>query len=85
MSPWLFDVYMDGAMKLKMGIGGRGVRFREDGLLYANDLVLCGVAQMCRRRGLKVNAGKSKMMEWRGGIIVLGSCRWDSFRACLGI
>ena len=43
------------------------------GLLYADDLVLCGeleedlrvmvrrFAEVCRRRGLKVNAGKSKM------------------------
>ena len=42
--------------------------------MYANDLVLCGeweedlramagyFAEVCRRRGLKVNAGKSKMM-----------------------
>ena len=45
--------------------------------MYADDLVLCGeskenlrtmvgwFAKMCRRRRLKVNAGKSKMMEWR--------------------
>ena len=44
------------------------------GLLYADDLVLCGeseedlramvgwFAEVCRRRGLKVNAGKSKVM-----------------------
>ena len=50
MSPWLFYVYMDGVMKeVKMGIGRRGVSFMEDGkdwrlpgLLYADDLVLCG-------------------------------------------
>ena len=47
-------------------------------LLYANDLVLCGeleeelrvmvgwFAELCRRRGLKVNAGKSKMMAKNG-------------------
>ena len=70
MSPWLFNVYMDGEMKeVKMGIGRRGVIFLEDerewrlsGLLYANDLVLCGeskedlrvmvgwFAEVCRRR-----------------------------------
>ena len=53
MSPWLFNVYMDGVMKeVKMwmgGRGGRGVSFLQDGrewrmpdLLYADDLVLCG-------------------------------------------
>ena len=41
-------MYMDGVMK-KMGMGRRVVRFLEDGrkwrlagLLYADDLVLCG-------------------------------------------
>ena len=50
MSPWLFNVYVDGVMKeVKMGMGRRGVRFLEKGrewrlldLLYAGDLVLCG-------------------------------------------
>ena len=44
------------------------------GLLYADDLVLCGdskedlrvivgwFAEVCRRKGLKVNASKSKVM-----------------------
>ena len=44
------------------------------GLLYADDLILCGesekdlrvmvgrFAEVCRRRGMKVNAGKSKVM-----------------------
>ena len=44
------------------------------GFLYADDLILCGeseedlkvmvglFAEVCRRRGLKVNAGKSKLM-----------------------
>ena len=48
------------------------------GLLYADDLVLCGELEedlramvgcfvgVCRRRGLKVNAGKSKMMVFGG-------------------
>ena len=32
MSPWLFNVYMDGVMKeVKMGMGRRGVSFLEDG------------------------------------------------------
>ena len=44
MSPWLFD-----GVRKNMGIGKRGVRFMKDsrewrlpGLLYADDLVLCG-------------------------------------------
>ena len=48
--------------------------WRLPGLLYADDLVLCGeseedlrvmvgqFAEVCRRRGLKVNAGKNKVM-----------------------
>ena len=62
-------------------MGKRGVRFLEEwrewrlpGLLYANNLVLCGESEedlramvgrsveLCRRRGLKLNAGKSKLM-----------------------
>ena len=47
-------------------------------LLYANDLVLCGeleeglkemvgqFAEVCRRRGMKVNAVKSKVMVLNG-------------------
>ena len=32
MSPWLFNVYMDGVMKeVKMGMGRRGGSFLEDG------------------------------------------------------
>ena len=69
---------------MKIGIGRRGVRFLEDGrewrllgLLYADNLVLCGeseedlramvgrFAEVCRR-GLKVNAGNSKVMVMNG-------------------
>ena len=51
-----------------------GREWRLPGLLYADDWVLCGesekdlwvmvglFAEVCRRRGLKVNAGKSKVM-----------------------
>ena len=54
MSPSLFNVYMDAVMKeLKMGMGRRGVRIQEEGgewrflgLLYANDLVLCGESEI---------------------------------------
>ena len=75
MSLWLFNVYMDGVIKVvKMGMGMRGGReWRLPGLLYADDLALYGdweedlkvmvgqFAEVCRR-GLKVNAGKSKVM-----------------------
>ena len=68
-----------------MGMGRKRVRFLEGrrewrlpGLLYANDLVLCGkseedlrlmvggFAEVRRRRGLKVNTGKSKRMVMNG-------------------
>ena len=53
MSPWLFNGYIDGVvMEVKMGMGGRGVSFMENGkewqlhdLLYADDLVLCGESE----------------------------------------
>ena len=88
MSPWLFNVYMDALMKeVKMGMERRGVRFQEEerewrltGLLYVDDLGLCGESEedlramvrrfveVCRRRGLKVNAGKSKVMVLGVGV-----------------
>ena len=52
--------------------------WRLPGLMYANDLVLCGESEedlrmmvrcfveVCRRRGLKVNAVKSKVMVLNG-------------------
>ena len=68
-----------------MGIGTRGMSFMEDrrewrlpGLLYVDDLVLCGdsegdlrvmveqFGEVCGRRGLKVNAGKSKVIVLNG-------------------
>ena len=75
MSPCLFSVYMDAVMEVKMGMGGE---WRLPGLLYADYLVLCGeseedlramvgrFAEVCRRKGLKVNAGKSKVMVLGG-------------------
>ena len=51
-----------------------GKEWKLPGLLYAGDLVLCGESEedlrvmvrrfteVCRRRGLKVNAGKSKVI-----------------------
>ena len=82
MFPWLLNVYMDAVMKeVKMRMGRRGMRFQEEGrewrltgLLYEDDIVLCGESEedlgaivarfveVCRRRGLKVNARKSKVM-----------------------
>ena len=65
-------------------ISGGGKReWRLPGLLYADYLFLCGeseedlramvghFAEVCRKRGLKVNARKSKVM--------------DTLRACIGI
>ena len=72
---------MGAVMKeVKMGMRRRGVTFMEEGrelrlpgLLYSDDLVLCGervedlrvmlgwFAEVCRR-GLKFNAGKNKVM-----------------------
>ena len=86
MSTWLLNVYMDRVLKeVRMGIGRKGVSFLKDGregrlpgLLYADDLVLCGepeedlrvmvgrFADVCRRKGRKVNAGKSKVMVPNG-------------------
>ena len=55
-----------------------GREWRLPDLLYADNLVLCGeseedlrvmvgrFAKVCRRRGLKVNAGKSKAMVMNG-------------------
>ena len=82
MSPCLSNVYMDAVMKeVKLRMERMEVRFLKEGrewrfpgLLYADDLVLCGESseelklmvgrffQVCRRRGLKVNADKSKVM-----------------------
>ena len=53
-------------------------KWRFPGLLYADDLVLCveleedlraiveQFAEVCRKRGLKINAGKSKVMVLNG-------------------
>ena len=65
----------------KGGENGDGEEGRErilPGILYADDLVLCveseedlrvmvgRFAEVCRRRGLKVNASKSKVMVLNG-------------------
>ncbi|MCQ7056811.1 hypothetical protein, partial [Clostridioides difficile] len=75
-----------------------GREWRLPGFLYADDLVLCGESEedlmamvpcfvgACRR-GLKVNAGKSKVMVLNGGggVECEGSCGWGSSGACLRI
>src|SRR5678816_3376513 len=82
MSPWLFNLYMDGVMKeFEVRMAGNGVRMMENGeewrvpyLLYEDDLDLCGESEeslrglvesfgrVCKRKGLKVNVDKSKVM-----------------------
>ena len=71
--------------KVKIGMGRREVRFLKDarewrllGLLYADDMVLCGeseedlsamvghFAELCRRRGLKGNASNNKVIVLNG-------------------
>ena len=72
MSPWV-NVYMDGVSFLE-----DGREWRLPCILYADDLVLCReseenlrvmvgrFAEVGRRRGLKVNADKSKVMVLDG-------------------
>ena len=49
MFPWQFNVYMDAAMKdLSLGMGRileDGREWRLPGLLYADDLALCGESE----------------------------------------
>ena len=78
MSTWLLNVYMDTVTKeVKTVMGRIGVRLLEEGrewrlfgLLYEDDLVLCGDSEedlkemvgsfdeVCRRRGVKLKMGK---------------------------
>ena len=80
MSPWLFNVCMNAeTKKVKTGMGRREVReCRLPDLLYIYNLVLCTklkedlrtmvghFVEVCRRRALKVNKGKSKVMVLNG-------------------
>ena len=85
-SPWLFNVYVDTVMmegKKGVRLQEEGTEWRLPSLLNANDLGLCGgseedlrvmvghFAEVCRR-GLKVNAGKNKVISvrWGRGVIV---------------
>ena len=57
-----------------------GKEWKLPGFVYADDLVLCGESEedlrpmveqcfeVCRRRGLKVNAGKNKVMLLNGEV-----------------
>ena len=79
MSPWLFNVCMDGCSdeRCENGDGKEGKEWRLHCHLYADGFILCGeseedlrvmvrwFAEVCRR-GLKVNAGKSKGMVMNG-------------------
>ena len=80
------------------GDGEEGREWRLPGLLYADDLVLCGeseedlramvgrFAEVCRRRGLKVNAGKSKVMVLDGEEKLECEVKVDGIcLVCLGI
>ncbi len=82
MSPWLFNIYMDGCIReMKVRVcdlsARRNVRGVEQPVvagLYAVDIVLLAESEemlqriadqfdrVCKRRMLKVNADKSKVM-----------------------
>ena len=63
-SPWLFNVYMDEGGE--DGDGKEGREWRLPGLLYADDLVICGESEEDLWSGMKINAGKSKVMVLNG-------------------
>ena len=74
-----------------------GTEWRLPVLLYADDLILCAESEedlramvecfveVCRRRALKVNAGKSKVMLLGGEEMLEREDSRDTLRACLGI
>ena len=85
MSPWLFNIFMDGVVReINARLGERGLGLIEGGggrnwiinqVLFADDTALVadseeGLQQLvtefgrvCKRRKLKVNVGKSKVMR----------------------
>ncbi len=82
MSPWLFNIYMDGCIReMKVGAQDLGAKLNVRGVeqpvvvdLYVDDILLLAESEMmlqrivdefdriCKRRKLKVNACKSKVM-----------------------
>ena len=84
MSPWLFNVYMDGVVRevtvralkkwLKL-LSTNGGRFEINQLLFADDTaqvadseeklgrLVSEFGRVCKRRKLRVNVGKSKVMR----------------------
>ena len=76
MSPWLFNVYMDGVLWKGLELlSANGGRFEINQLLFADDTALVAdsedklcrlvseFARVCARRKLRVNVGKSKVMR----------------------
>ena len=79
MSPWLFNLFMDGVMKeFKANILNGGVKFgigenagKVSGLLFADDTTLMAESESnlqryvraCKRRKLKISVRKSKVMK----------------------
>ena len=88
MSPWLFNIFMDGVMReVRENVGEVGVKLWDNArrcewkiewLMFADDTVLVGdseeklqrlvseFANVCWRRKLTVNVGKSKTMRING-------------------
>ena len=74
-------------------------KWKLPGLLYADDFVTCGesekdlrvmvgrIVELCRRRGLKVNANKSKVMVMNReeGLECEVHVDWGSFRTFIRI
>ena len=84
MSPWLFNVYRDAVMKVKMGMGRRGGRFQEEGrerrlpgFLYADDLILCSGSEEDLRAAVEsfievCRRRGQKVNSGKGKVMVLG-------------
>ena len=76
MSTWLFNVYMDAVMKMKMGMRRKGVKFQEEGrewrlpdLLYTDDLVLGRESE----EELRAMAGRFVKVCMRRGLKVIAA------------
>ena len=87
MSPWLFNLYMDGVIReMKARAGNVGVELCTNGdkwvvntILFADDTVLIAKSEnelqklvgvfdnVCKKRKLKVNVNKSKVMVFERG------------------